>query len=501
VTATVEKTTLLPTTNTLAVNERAVQAVVRLVERWMEENPAQVLQMVERQARQLVEQHHEIACYQQQVAQLQQELETLREQPQRSAAPFAVAAEKRQQNPKRPGRPVGHRGAWRQPPAPAPSDEQVEVPLEECPDCGHELDPSQQRAIEQTILELPVVKPRVIRLRTYRNICEHCQHSVCSTHPLQVSTATGAAGTHLGPRALAVAAALNKDFKLPLRKSCQVLERCFGLSLSPGGLSQAVERVARQLEPSYQQALEDLRQSPVVYSDETGWWLNGPGYTLWVFTNQETTYYRIVAQRTREMARSIIGENFSGVLVSDCLSIYDDLNPLQQKCYAHHLKAISTALKTPEAKGSAYLLELRTLLHTAQLLKRLMPELSLEQCQQGRAFLETRFDQLLAHPRGQPGDLQGQQEEKVRRRLVKQRDHLFTFLDYLAVDATNNQAERQLRPAVISRKISCGNKTEQGANTWAILASLAATAAQKGDSFIDQVAQAMVLKSESVSPR
>lgn len=481
--------------------ERALQQVVTLAQQWLEQNPEQLLKVVEQQARQLLEQRREISRYDQQVAQLQQELETLREQPKRSAAPFAIEDTKRQKTPKRPGRKTGHPGQWRTAPPVAASDEQVEVRLEVCPECGQDLDPGKQRALPQTILELPVVVPRVIRLRTYRNECEHCQRSVRSHHPLQVSRATGAAGTHLGPRALGIAAALNKDFKLPLRKSCQVLQHCFGLSLSPGGLSQALDRVALRLEPSYQQALEDLRHSDVVYSDETGWWMNGPGYTLWVFTNQDTTYYRIVDCRSREMARQILGKNFSGVLVSDCLSVYDHLNPLQQKCYAHHLKALSTALKTLEGKGSSYLLELRALLHGAQLLKRLMSDISPAQYQQGRQFLEQRFDQLLAHLRGQPHDLQGQQEEKVRRRLAKQRDHLFTFLDYPTVEATNNRAERQLRPAVISRKISCGNKTEQGANTWAILASLAATAAQKGDSFIDQIAQAMVLKSELLSPR
>ena len=109
-----------------------------------------------------------------------------------------------------------------------------------------------------------------------------------------------------------------------------------------------------------------------------------------------------------------------------------------------------------------------------------------------RQTLETRFEQLLSTPR--PPDKQGQQEKKVRNRLRKQQDHLFTFLDHHAVDATNNLAERQLRPAVISRKLSCGNKTPNGANTWAILASLAATAQQQGDSFTEQVAHAMVLK-------
>lgn len=468
---------------------------------WLSERPEQVLQVVERQARQLVVQQDEIAHYQQQVSQLQQEVARLQSQPARSAAPFAIAPEKRKAEPKRAGREVGHRGEWRRPPAETVFDERIEVPLEECPACGAALAMGEQRVIEQTILELPVVQPRVIRLRTYGNHCGQCQQTVRSHHPLQVSVAVGAAGTHLGPRALAIATALNKDFKLPLRKSCQVLQQCFGLSLSPGGLSQAVARVAKRLKPDYEQMLEQVRHSEVVYSDETGWWLNGPGYTLWVFTNHKTTYYRIVSARTRETARSILGEHFDGVLVTDCLSIYDDLNPLQQKCYAHHLKAISNALKTPQAQGSTYLLELRTLLHTAQLLKRLLPQLPDHQFQQTRQFLAQRFEQLLAQPRGQPDDPQTQQEEKIRQRLFKQQDHLLTFLDYPHVEATNNQAERQLRPAVISRKISCGNKTEQGASTWEILASLAATAHQQGVSFIDQVAQKVVLKPNALTSR
>ncbi len=259
--------------------------------------------------------------------------------------------------------------------------------------------------------------------------------------------------------------------------------------------------MAQRIKPEYEHVLSQVRQSAVVYSDETGWWLNGVGYTLWVFTNADITYYRIVSQRTRETARQILGADFAGVLVSDCLSIYDDLNPVQQKCYAHHLKAISVALKTTAGKASSYLLEPRALLHTAQLLKRLSPELPTQRFEQARQFLQTRFEQLLNSPRAPTDDPQAQQEEKVRQRLFKQRDHLLTFLGYPGVESTNNQAERQLRPAVISRKLSCGNKTESGANTWQILASLAATAHQKGTLFIDQVAQAMVLQPTTTPTR
>jgi hypothetical protein len=76
----------------------------------------------------------------------------------------------------------------------------------------------------------------------------------------------------------------------------------------------------------------------------------------------------------------------------------------------------------------------------------------------------------------------------VRNRLNKQRDHLFTFLDHDGVDATNKLAERRLRPAVIARKISPGNKTRKGARTWQILTSLAATCSQCVTSFIAALA-------------
>lgn len=444
------------------------------------DNPEKLLSIVERQARQLLVQQTELDEYKQQLQALQGEVKTLQEnQVIGSVAPFRIDEKKQSGSPKKPGRKPGHSGVWRQSPPPSERDEHIEVPLALCPDSGHDLDVGNQRAIEQTIIEAPVVMPRIVRLRTYRNHCTHCDTQVSSYHRLQVSTATGAADTHLGSRALGIAT-LNKDLKLTMRKSTQVLNQLLGVRLSPGGLWQALDRVAGQLKGDYEQTLETLRASEVIHTDETDWWVGGSGYTLWVYTNQDNTYYQVVNSRNRATAEAILGEAFKGVLVSDCLSVYDGIEGEQQKCYAHHLKALSKALQNEAGKGSAYLLELRALLHTAMLLKRLQDGLPGDQRQALRQALETRFEQLLATPR--PPDNQ---------------DHLFTFLDHRAVNATNNLAERQLRPAVISRKLSCGNKTTNGANTWAILASLAATAQQQGDSFTAQVARVVVLKNRA----
>jgi len=177
-----------------------------------------------------------------------------------------------------------------------------------------------------------------------------------------------------------------------------------------------------------------------------------------------------------------LGEQFTGVLVSDCLATYDDVNPRQQKCYSHHLKAIKLA---GEGNPSAWLDAVRGLLLEAMELKR--QSLASEEKAARRTELMAQAQKLLALPR--PTNL----EEKVRRRLEKQQDHLFTFLEVEAVDATNNLAERQLRPAVIARKVSCGNKTPSGAHTWEILASLSATCVQRAESFAHLVSQAATL--------
>jgi hypothetical protein len=60
----------------------------------------------------------------------------------------------------------------------------------------------------------------------------------------------------------------------------------------------------------------------------------------------------VIQSRAAVVALGVLGQDFAGVLVSDCLAIDDDLNARQQKCYSHPLKAVSEALKTLGAGGS-----------------------------------------------------------------------------------------------------------------------------------------------------
>ena len=69
--------------------------------------------------------------------------------------------------------------------------------------------------------------------------------------------------------------------------------------------------------------------------------------------------------------------------------------------------------------------------------------------------------------------------------MCKQREHVLRFLYVDGLDATNNQAERMLRPAVITRKTSGRNRTEAAAKTHSILASILVTCRQRAISAVE----------------
>src|ERR1700739_2434854 len=467
--------------------------------RWRHEDPDRLLQAALRQARELAEVVPELDGLRSQNATLRQQLEIqakritqLEEALQgaeraayRQAAPFRIEEKKRVLAPKRPGRKQGHPGAFRR--QPDQLDEHMEVELCACPHCGGRQFMNQSQ-IQQTIEDIPPVRPRVTRLTTYEATCVRCGQSVRSSPPLQMSLASGAAGVQLGPRALALAADLNKAKGLSMRKTCAILRDCFNLRLSAGGLSQALDRLATKVQSQYDAIAKELRQAPVVHSDETSWWVGGPGWGLWVFVNAQSTLYVVDQSRGLCVVTELLGADFGGVLVSDCLAIYDDATALQQKCYAHHHKAISQAKALHPSQGEGFLTKVAAMLRAAVALKGQKAECDPQNFHALRQALERQAVQLLDSPRSEPC------EEAVRNRLDKQRDHLFTFLDHDGVDATNNLAERQLRPAVIARKISCGNKTQKGARTWQILASLAATCSQRPPSFIAELPRAAPLQ-------
>jgi hypothetical protein len=408
---------------------------------------------------------------------LREQLDEAERKTARQAAPFR-REERDKVSPsdrKRPGRKAGHPGTCRR--VPEQIDEEIEVPLDECPKCGGPI--HGVVTLEQYIEEIPPVRPRVTKLVTWRAECPCCGE-VHSSHPLQTSLGQGAAKVQIGPRALSLAAYLNKRCGLSMRNTCDVLGQ-FGLTFTAGGLSQALMRIADRVSGWYDSVRETLRHSAAVFADETSWWVGEPGWWLWGFTTPETTVYRVAKSRGSQVVLETLGEEFAGVLVSDCLASYDPPVYRKHKCIAHHLRAIAEARKRSDTPDASYLNRWKWLFQAVIALWKARPEMSPMAFAEERDRIEAAMERLLEESVSQPGDV------AVQNRLLKQWPHLLGCLHDPAAEPTNNRAERALRPAVITRKISCGNRTDRGRHCWEILASLAETCHQRSHSFLDEL--------------
>ena len=392
----------------------------------------------------------------------------------RQAAPFSRHKPKAQ--PQKPGRKRGQKYGRRcRRPVPERIDEVVEVPLPaQCPRCGGGLE--ECKTVSQFQTEIP--EPRVVRIefRIHVGHCRCCRRRVQGRHGRQTSNAIGSAASQLGPRALALATLLNKGLGLPYGKTATVLEQAFGLGVSRGGLCQALERVAEKAEPTYQALVEQVRGSPSVTPDETGWKVGGQLWWMWVFSTPQVTVYAIQPGRGFEQAARVLGADFAGFLVRDGWAAYRRfLHALHQSCLAHLLRRCREMILLGGKREAEFPRRIQSLLQQAlQLRERRQPEqISDHGVAVARGRLEAKLDRSLQHRYRSP------RNRRLANHLLRERDALFTFLNCPGLEATNWRAEQAIRPMVVARKVWGGNRTARGAQTQSILVSFLQTCRQQ----------------------
>jgi transposase len=404
---------------------------------------------------------------------LEDDLDKARRQLHRQAAPFSRGTPRRP--PRRPGRKPGAAyGRHAHRPSPLEIDEHYTACLPAvCPDCGGALALTGHATQYQE--DLPIVRPIVRRFAIPIGHCTDCQRRVQGRHPLQTSDALGAARTQLGPLAVTWAVILNKDYGVPLGKIARLFRERFGLSITRGGLVHAIRRAARQAEPTYAALLAQIRGSPVVSPDETGWKVAAHLQWLWAFVTPDTTVYRIQPGRGYEEAAAVLGDDFAGVLVRDGWPPYRKFpHALHQTCLAHLLRRCRTLIRDQHDVHCAP--RVQTVLQRALRVRDRYRagRMSAHGVAVARGHLQNQLNLLIDDP--------------SRRRVVQNfAAHLaiefpaiFTFLlEPAAIDATNWRAEQALRPAVVTRKVCSGNRSTRGAHTQEVLASVLRTIQQR----------------------
>lgn len=440
----------------------------------------------------------EVAGLRGQVARLKSLLEEARRAAKRPAAPFSKGPPKA--NPRKPGRKAGEAyGERASRPVPSRVDETREAPLpDRCPHCGGEVEETGVQVQYQT--DIPEqLQTKTTRFQVHVGRCKECRRRIQGGHRRQTSNALGAAAQQIGPNALALATHLNKETGVSHGRLVSLFAAVFGLRLAKATIVRGIERLGLRAEPLYRQIQIVVRRSGVVYPDETSWRVNGQLHWLWDFVCSSATLYTIRDSRGYEVLEHILGATYGGVVVHDGWSPYDRLEGAEhQTCNAHLLRRCRELLEMATAGAVRFPRQVRALLLAGLALRNRRDQgaFSPHGLAVARGRLEARLDRLLYD-----SWLTNPENVKLANHLAAHQHQVFTYLWRPGVEATNWPAEQELRPAVVTRKMCAGNRSQRGAHAQEVLMSVLRTCARQQRDPLDLLVRLQQAATSQQRPR
>ena len=351
----------------------------------------------------------------------------------------------------------GHEGKTRELVAPERVDKRFEQLPERC-GCGHVFDGGEEPVGDPVVhqqYELPPIRPLVFEHARVRLVCPGCGRAVLADLP-------GAALSGYGPRVEARIAMLAGVFRLSREQVRQVVVEIFGIPASKGTIDAALMRMSAILADPWSELRDAIRKADAIHLDETTWRLAGAQQWLWVAASALVACYRIDPSRGQQAAKALIGEDFGGFAVTDRYAGYHFLDILQQQlCWAHvirQLVEISQRNGTPGRRGRKLVALAREVIaaHRVYLENGLEPDWLADRLAPLRAQIRTLLEQCAAGRHARTANFAAG--------LLEEYEALWTFADVpdLAIDATNNAAERAIRHAVLMRKLQGGTQSDRG---------------------------------------
>ena len=367
-------------------------------------------------------------------------------------------------------------------------DKVIDHRPERCEGCGAELgDNASTGFTARQVIDLPEITPVVTEHRSHTCSCR-CGHESTGAFPEAVR-----APVSYGPRVRAVVAYLLGRQHIPTRRVAETLADLFGLKISTGSVDSIYSEASRRLRGFIVALVALLRSLPVVHADETTDRIGTKNCWMHVVsTGLFTLIHASVTRGGDAIDEAGVLRGYRGVIVHDRLAMYWKLRAKHGLCGAHLLRGLAdvaiVVTQTAWAAGLASLLvEINGACDDARGrgLKRLGPS-------HQRAFA-ARYDALVAQGlAANPEPTSGRKRDYCQRRsfnlvtaFATHRKAILRYMYDLDVDFTNNQAERDLRPTKLHRKISGCFRSQHGAERFAHLRSYLSTTRKNGIPAID----------------
>jgi transposase len=328
-----------------------------------------------------------------------------------------------------------------------------------------------------------MVKARVVEHQVHRLTCPCCGLVNRGKLPRDVAT------SQFGVNVMSLVGLLMGRYRLSKRQVAQLLRECFGIEMAARTvvnhqqvLSQALAGPVAELHPYVQ-------DQPSCNVDETSWRQGGQHRRSWLWTvvTRYVTLFRIAPSRGSQVARELLGENYTGVAGTDRYSAYSWL-VWRQFCWSHLLRDFQKIL---ERGGDSYAIGWNLKLQAEYLL------ILWARVRNGTltyADFMTEFPAVQARIRSRLTaglDATSSRTVATCRQLLDGETSLCLFVTSPGVEP-NNSAERALRHPVIWRRTSHGTQSDPGCQFVERILSVVETCRQQQRPVFDFLRQALM---------
>jgi transposase len=366
-------------------------------------------------------------------------------------------------------------------------DETIVCDPARCADCGADLSgaPVTGTARRQVTDVRPPPPPWVTEYRVITRACPCCAARTRGAVPVGV---TGRA--RYGPGVLARAAQLLCGHYLPVARAARLMGSMLGVSVSTGFMASVRGRAARLLEQQFLPRVRELlRQVGVLHVDETPVRAAGGLEYVHAASTEFLTAMHTGGRSKDDIDAGQVLPGYTGTIVRDGYTGYQHLIDAHHAwCGAHLLRDLA-AFHRVDPEGQFWAAAMADTLtdahHHAQAARaaghdRLDPEVLADIRRRYRGATTAGISDNTARA----GPL-AKDALTLARRFRNHEDMILRFVVDLAVPFTNNQSERDVRPAKIQQRTSGGCwRTLAGVADFAVVQSYLSTAAKWGlDSF------------------
>jgi len=347
-------------------------------------------------------------------------------------------------------------------------DEVVALLVEKC-SCGQDLSTVGQKLVaRRQCFDLPVARMAVTEYQTFGCSCPGCGMHHRSVFPPDIR-----APVQYGSSVRALSCLLNVEYRLPFKKISHLFEDLFGHRVNESVHYQTLSSAYTRLEATQGAIKKHLLESRVVHFDETGLRVAGRLHWLHVASTGQATHLFVHPKRGREALTSAdsVLKTFPNWAVHDSYSSYLTSWPCQHSlCGAHILRELREAYETGSRWAKHVHRFLMALYRMSKHGRTCLPQDKHQKaCQLYQRLLLYALNKepppVKTHKK--KGRAKASRAYNLLQRLIKHQDAVLAFAFHEDVPFTNNQAERDLRPAKVKQKVATCFRTLDGAQYYA----------------------------------